>query len=89
MHLPISALTFALSLFTQSTLACGSNCGDKRCTVVDDPSQYNFSADEASREAFSASDCHAIKDGWPTGESEFSDETWEEGGCKCCTKTTS
>lgn len=76
------AITAAFGLFSQGVVACGSNCGDGSCTVVDDAAQYTFDGDAASRAAGSASDCQAIYDGLPTGDGEFSDEDWSQGDCE-------
>lgn len=76
------AISATLSFFSQGALACGTNCGEGSCTVVDDREQYTFSGDAASRAAGSASDCEAIYDSWPTGEDDFSEETWSQGDCE-------
>lgn len=76
------AIGATLSLFTQGTFACSPNCSSEGCTVVDDPEQYSFNANAASRAAGSASDCEDIYNSWPTGEDPFSEETWEGGDCE-------
>ncbi|KAM0713928.1 hypothetical protein Q7P37_010890 [Cladosporium fusiforme] len=76
------AISAAIGFFSQGALACGTNCGDGSCTVVEDSEQYNFHTNAASRGSGSPGDCEKIYDSWPTGDGEFSDETWTEGECK-------